>query len=50
MFVLQLDELECARRMRDGVASSSREGGSLGRLVKALEAAEERLRQALADG
>ena len=36
--------------MRGGGASSSRGAGSLGSLARALEAAEERLREALADG
>ena len=36
--------------MHGGGASSSREAGSLGSLSRALEAAEERLREALADG
>ena len=47
--VLQRDQLDCARRMRGG-ASSSRGAGSPGSLARALEAAEERLREALADG
>ena len=42
--------MECARRMRGGGASSSRRGGSPDSLARALEAAEERLRKALADG
>ena len=50
MFVLQWDELECARRMHGGGASSSRRDGSPGSLARALEAAEERLCEALADG
>ena len=50
MFVLQQDDLECARRMRGGGASSSRGGGSPSSLARALEATEERLREALADG
>ena len=50
MFVLQRDKLEYAHRMRGGGASSSRGGGSLGSLARALEDAEERLREALADG
>ena len=50
MFVLQRDQLDCARRMRGGGASSSRRGNSLGSLARALEAAEERLLEALADG
>ena len=50
MFVLQRDELDCARRMRGGGVSSSRGVGSPSSLAKALEAAEERLREALADG
>ena len=36
--------------MRGGGASSSRGAGSPGSLARALEAAEERLREALADG
>ena len=36
--------------MRRGGASSSRRAGSPGSLARALEAAEERLREALADG
>ena len=48
--VLQRDQLDCARRMRGGGASSSRGTGSPGSLARALEAAEERLREALADG
>ena len=36
--------------MRGGGTSSSRGGRSPGSLVRALEAAEERLREALADG
>ena len=48
--VLQRDQLDCARRMRGGGASSSRGAGSPGSLARALEAAEERLREALADG
>ena len=36
--------------MRGGGASSSRGGGSPGSAARALEAAEERLREALADG
>ena len=36
--------------MRGGEASSSRGGRSPGSLARALEAAEERLREALADG
>ena len=36
--------------MRGGRASSSRGGGSPSSLAKALEAAEECLREALADG
>ena len=36
--------------MRGGGASSSPGGGSLGSLTRALEAAEERLCEALADG
>ena len=50
MFVLQREELDCARRMRGGEASSSRSGGSPGSLARALEAAEERLRETLVDG
>ena len=48
--VLQRDQLDCARRMRGGGASSSRGPGSPGSAARALEAAEERLREALADG
>ena len=48
--VLQRDQLDCARRMHGGGASSSRGAGSPGSLARALEAAEERLREALADG
>ena len=36
--------------MRGGGASSSRGAGSPGNLARALEVAEERLREALADG
>ena len=36
--------------MRGGAASSSRGAGSPGSLARALEAVEERLREALADG
>ena len=36
--------------MRGGGASSSRGASSLGSTARALEAAEERLREALADG
>ena len=36
--------------MRGGGASSSRGGGSPSNLARALEVAEERLREALADG
>ena len=50
MFVLQRDQLDCARRMRGGGASSSRGAGSSGSLARALEAMEERLHEALADG
>ena len=50
MFVLQWDELECARRMCGGGASSSHGGGSLGSLARALEATEEHLHEALANG
>ena len=50
MFILQRDELECARKMRGGGASLSRGGGSPNSLARALEAAEEYLRKALADG
>ena len=50
LFVLQQDQLDCARRMRGGGASSSRGGGSPGSLARALEVVEERLREALADG
>ena len=50
MFILQRDQLDCARRMRGGGASSSREGDSPGSLAKALEAVEERLLQTLVDG
>ena len=50
MFVLQRDQLDCARRMRGGGASSSRGGGSPGSLARAIEAAKECLREALADG
>ena len=49
LFVLQRDQLDCARRMRGGGASSSRGAGSPGSAARALEAAEERLREALAD-
>ena len=48
--VLQRDQLDCAQRMRRGGASSSRGAGSPGSAARALEAAEERLREALADG
>ena len=48
--VLQRDQLDCAQRMRRGGASSSRRAGSPGSAARALEAAEERLREALADG
>ena len=48
--VLQRDQLDCAQRMRRGGASSSRGAGSPGSTARALEAAEERLREALADG
>ena len=48
--VLQRDQLDCAQRMRKGGASSSRGAGSPGSAARALEAAEERLREALADG
>ena len=47
---MQRDQLDCARRMCGGGASSSRGAGSLDSLAKALEAAEERLHEALADG
>ena len=50
MFVLQRDEFDCTRRMRGGGASSSRGGGSPSSLARAPKAAEERLREALADG
>ena len=50
MFVLQRDQLDCARKMRGGGASSSRRASSPGSLARALEAAEEHLREALADG
>ena len=50
MFILQRDQLDCARRMRGRGASSSCGAGSLGSLARALEAAEERLHEALADG
>ena len=42
--------MDCTHRMRGGGASSSRRGGSPGSLARALEAAEERLREDLADG
>ena len=48
--VLQRDQLDYAQRMRRGGASSSRGAGSPGSLARALEAAEERLCEALADG
>ena len=48
--VLQWDQLDCARRMRGGGASSSRGAGSPGSLARALEVVEERLHEALADG
>ena len=47
---MQWDELERVRRARDEGASSSRGGGSPGRLARALEVAEEHLQQALVDG
>ena len=50
MFVLQRDQLDCARRMCGGGASSSRGGSSPASAARALEAAEERIREALADG
>ena len=50
LFVLQRDQLDCARRMRGGGASSSRGAGSPSSLARALKAVEERLREALADG
>ena len=50
MFVLQRDELERVRRARDEGASSSCGGGSPGRLGRVLEATDEHLQQALADG
>ena len=50
MFILQRDQLDCSRRMCGGGASSSRGASSPGSLARALEAAEERLREALADG
>ena len=48
--MLQQDQLDCARRMRGGGASSSPEASSPNSAARALEAAEERLREALADG
>ena len=48
--ILQRDQLDCAPRMRGGGASSSRGAGSPSSAARALEAAEERLREALADG
>ena len=48
--VLQRDQLDCAQRMRRGGASSSRGAGSPGSAARALEAVEERLREALANG
>ena len=50
MFVLQRDQLDCARRMRGGGASSSRGAGSPGSATRVREAVEEHLREALADG
>ena len=50
MFVLQRDQLDCVRRMHGGGTSSSRGAGSPGSFARALEAAEERLHEALADG
>ena len=47
---MQRDELDCARRMRGGGASSSRGAGSPGSLARALETVEERLCEALGDG
>ena len=50
LFVLQRDQLDCARRMRGGGASSSHGASSPGSAARALEAAEEHLREALVDG
>ena len=48
--VLQRDQHDCARRMRGGGASSSRGASSPRSAARALEAAEERLHEALTDG